>query len=301
VTANQLVLIALNGISYGLMLFMLASGLTLILSLLGVLNFAHGAFYMLGAYLGFQFSVWFGFWPALLLAPLAVGALGVLVQRYGLREVHRQGYAAELLFTFGLAYVIVEAVPLLWGRAPLAYVAAAELEGPVRWLQSMGIVFPRYRAFMMAVACVLLGALVLIARSRLGWLIKALRNEPTQLEALGYNVPRLMTLIFGLGCAMAGLAGAVGGVAFVTEPGMAASISAIVFVIVVAGGIGSLPGALLVALALGLIDTAGKASDWPIGVAGLTVADLTPLLPFALLLAVLWLRPRGLLGAEEAP
>ena len=105
----------LNGVLYGMLLFLMASGLTLIFSMLGVLNFAHASFYMLGAFFGFQISRWFGFWPALLIAPLLAGLLGAAVERYGLRRVHRNGHVAELLFTFGLAFAIEEVVQIIWG------------------------------------------------------------------------------------------------------------------------------------------------------------------------------------------
>src|SRR3974390_3329516 len=109
-----LIISMLNGLSYGLLLFMLSSGLTLIFSMMGVLNFAHASFYMMGAFFGFQISQWAGFWPALFLAALFAGFLGVLVERYGLRRVHRWGHVGELLFTFGLALVIEEAVSMIW-------------------------------------------------------------------------------------------------------------------------------------------------------------------------------------------
>jgi branched-chain amino acid transport system permease protein len=299
VAVSALLSVLLNGISYGLMLFMLAAGLTLILSLMGVLNFAHASFYMLGAYLGYQFSGWVGFWPASLLAPLTVGLLGALVERFGLRKVRPHGHLAELLFTFGLSYVMVELVSLIWGRAALPYGVPFALDGPVRWMQSFGLTFPRYRAFMAGIALLMLGALLVVVRSRIGLLLRAARTHPQQLEALGHNVPRLMTALFGCGCALAGLAGAVGGIAFITEPGMAASISAIVFVVVVLGGVGSLGGSLLAAVLLGVLDSFGKSIDASVGLGRLTLADLTPLLPLALLVAVLMLRPTGLLGPRE--
>src|SRR5882724_1016080 len=112
---DQILINVLNGISSGLLLFMLSSGLTLIFSMMGVLNFAHASFYMLGAYLAFQLSRYIGFWPALLIAPFAVGALGAMTERYGLRTVHKYGHVAELLFTFGLFYLVEEVVHLIWG------------------------------------------------------------------------------------------------------------------------------------------------------------------------------------------
>jgi branched-chain amino acid transport system permease protein len=116
-----LVISTLNGVLFGMLLFLMASGLTLIFSMMGVLNFAHASFYMLGAFFGFQLSQWLGFWTAIVIAPLLVGAIGALVERYGLRRVHRHGHVAELLFTFGLAFVIEEVVQMIWGKLPVDY------------------------------------------------------------------------------------------------------------------------------------------------------------------------------------
>src|SRR5262245_65950499 len=138
---------ALNGISYGLLLFMLASGLTLIFSMMGVLNFAHASFYMLGAYFAYQISRWIGFWPALVLAPLLVGALGMAVERFALRRAHKYGHVAELLFTFGLAYLIEEATHLIWGRSAVPYRVPPDLDGPL--FSVMGTQYPMYRGFML--------------------------------------------------------------------------------------------------------------------------------------------------------
>jgi branched-chain amino acid transport system permease protein len=309
----------LNGLSYGLLLFMLAAGLTLIFSMMGVLNFAHTSFYMLGAYAAYQISKWFGFWPALVLAPLVVGLLGVLVQRFGLRRVHKWGHVPELLFTFGLSYIVVELVQVVWGRAAVPYPVPAQLDGPVRWLQDgIGLTFPAYRAFAMAVAVFMLAALWLVlTRTRIGLVIQAALSHPQQVEALGHNVPRVLMLVFGGGCALAGLAGVVGGNLFVTEPGMAAAVGAIVFVIIVIGGMGSLSGAFIASLLLGLVDAFGKTSNWSIAngltsigmqvgpesvghsIWKLTLAQVTPVLPFLLLVLVLIFRPRGLLGTRE--
>jgi len=273
---------------------------------------------MLGAYTAFQLSQWLGFWPALVVAPLIVGLLGVLVERYGLRRVHVWGHVPELLFTFGLSYIIVEMVQVIWGRAAVPYQVPQQLDGPVEWLQRLGLIFPAYRAFAMAVAVFMLGALwLLLARTRIGLVIQAALSHPQQVQALGHNVPRVFMLVFGGGCALAGLAGVVGGNLFVTEPGMAAAVGAIVFVIIVIGGMGSLSGAFVASLLLGLVDAFGKTSNWSIASglrsAGLdvgpealgyalwklTLAQVTPVLPYLLLVLVLILRPSGLLGTRE--
>lgn len=309
---------ALYGISYGLLLFMLAAGLTLIFSMMGVLNFAHASFYMLGAYVAYQISSWVGFWPALVLAPIGLFFLGAAVERWGLRRVHKWGHVPELLFTFGLSYIIVELVQVIWGRAAVPYRVPAELDGPVDWLQRYGITFPEYRMFMMAVAISMLIAIwLLLTRTRVGLVIQAALTHPQQVEALGHNVPRVFMLVFGGGCGLAGLAGVVGGNAFVTEPAMASTVGAIVFVVIVIGGMGSLAGAFIAALAIGLLESFGKVSDWSFAklaasagvvidattpgyeVMRLTLAQVAPVLPYLVLVLILIVRPKGLLGTRE--
>jgi branched-chain amino acid transport system permease protein len=306
----------LNGLSYGLLLFLLSAGLTLIFSMMGVLNFAHASFYMVGAYFGYQIQRWIGFWPGVVLAPLLVGVIGMLVERYGLRAVHRHGHVAELLFTFGLAYLIEEAVHLVWGRAAVDYSVPASLDGPL--FTVFGSSFPLYRGFMAATAIAMLAAIYLVlTRTRIGLVIQAALSHPQMVEALGHNVPRVFMLTFGGGSALAGLAGAVGGPAFVTDPGMAAAIGPIVFVIVVVGGLGSLAGAFIASIAIGLLQTFSVSLNWslagllgPLGVAApadtfvgellnLTLAQAAPMLPYLLMVLMLIVRPRGLMGTRE--
>lgn len=317
-TAETALIQLLNGVSYGLLLFMLAAGLTLIFSMMGVLNFAHTSFYMLGAYCAYQISAWIGFWPALLLAPLLVGLLGAAVERWGLRRVHRWGHVPELLFTFGLSYIVVELVQVIWGRAAVPYAVPPALEGPLSLLQPLNITFPAYRAFAMAVAVLMLLALWLVlTRTRIGLVIQAALTHPAQVEALGHNVPRVLMWVFGGGCALAALAGVIGGNLYVTEPGMAGQVGAIVFVVIVIGGMGSLSGAFIASLLLGLVDAFGKASNFALAdvlswfdltvsaqtfgyaVLKLTLAQITPVLPFLLLVLILVFRPKGLLGTRE--
>ena len=308
----------LNGVSYGLLLFLLAAGLTLIFSMMGVLNFAHTSFYMIGAYFAYQLSVWIGFWAALLVAPLLVGVFGAAVEQWGLRRVHRWGHVPELLFTFGLSYIVFELVQVIWGRAPVPYEVPIALEGPVGWLQAVGITFPLYRLFMMGVAILTLAALwLLLKRTRIGLVIQAALTHPEMVEALGHNVPRVFMGVFGAGCALAGLAGVIGGNAFVTEPGMAGAVGAIVFVVIVFGGLGSLAGAFIASLLLGLVDAFGKTSSASLAgllsqagieltpqtfgypVLAMTLAQVAPVLPYLLLVLILILRPRGLMGTRE--
>ena len=287
---------SLNGISYGLLLFMLSSGLTLVFSLMGVLNFAHASFYMLGAYFAYQVSAKIGFWPALVVAPLLVGAIGMLVERFGLRTVHKYGHVAELLFTFGLAYLMEEAVHLVWGRLAVDYRVPAELDGPL--FHIMGSAYPIYRGFMMLVAVAMLVSIwFALTRTRIGLVIQAALTHPQTVEALGHNVPRVFMLVFGGGAALAGLAGVIGGNAFVTSPGMAAAVGPIIFVIVVFGGMGSLAGAFYSSLLIGCLQTFAVSLDWSLG--GITIAQAAPVLPYLLMVAMLIVRPRGMMGTRE--
>jgi branched-chain amino acid transport system permease protein len=305
----------LNGVSYGLLLFMLSSGLTLIFSMMGVLNFAHAAFYMVGAYFAYSLGLKIGFFPALFLAPLLVGLLGAVVERYGLRTVHRWGHVAELLFTFGLAYLVEELVKVVWGLAAVPYRVPEILDGPLFTLYSTS--FPKLRGFMMLVALLmLLGVYLMLKRTRIGLVIQAALTHPHAAEALGHNVPRVFMLVFGGGTALAGLAGVIGGVAFVTEPSMAASLGPIVFVVAVVGGMGSLAGSFLASLLIGIIQTFAIAVDWSLGgmlsAIGIAVNEQTPLyslwklqisqvapvLPYLLLVLMLIFRPKGLLGTR---
>lgn len=283
-----LLIALLNGLSYGLLLFMLSAGLTLILSLMGVLNFAHASFYMLGAYLGYSVSGALGFWAALGLVPLAVAVLGALFQQLCLRRVHRFGHVAELLLTFGLSYLILEVVQLVWGRSTVPYALPDALQGPLFTLY--GTQFPRSRAFIMAVALAMLLALWLLLRhTRIGLVIQAALTHPRMVEALGHDVPRVFTGVFAGGCALAGLAGVIGGNTYVTEPAMALALGPIVFVVVVVGGLGSLAGAFAASLLIGLVQTLAVALHPD-------TARLAPILPYLLMVAVLVLRPQGLMG-----
>ena len=306
----------LNGVSYGLLLFMLSSGLTLIFSMMGVLNFAHTSFYMLGAYFAFTISGVVGFWPALVLAPLLVFVLGAAFERYALRRVHKFGHVPELLVTFGLSYLILEVVQLVWGRSTVPYGLPEQLQGPLFSLY--GTQFPKSRSFVMLVALLmLLSVWLLLTRTRIGLVIQAALRYPELVEALGHNVPRVFMLVFGGGAALAGLAGVIGGNTYVTEPAMAASVGSIIFVVVVVGGMGSLAGAFIASLLIGVVQTFAVALDYSlihvfkaVGVAvtdqtfgypllKLTISQVAPILPYLFLVLILIFRPKGLLGTRE--
>ena len=306
----------LNGISYGLLLFMLSSGLTLIFSMMGVLNFAHASFYMLGAYFAYSTTAIIGFWPALVIAPLLVGLIGAGFEKYCLRKVHHFGHVPELLITFGLSYIILELVQLVWGRSALDYRVPAILDGPLFTIY--GTQFPMYRGFMMLVALVMLVSVwLLLTRTRIGLVIQAALTHPETVEALGHNVPRVVMMVFGGGAALAGLAGVIGGNANVTEPAMAISVGSVIFVVVVVGGMGSLSGAFVASLLIGVIQTFAVGMD--ISVMGslqnlgmvitaetpgyalwkLKISQIAPILPYMFLVLILIFRPKGLLGTRE--
>lgn len=302
----------LNGILYGLLLFMLSSGLTLIFGMMGVLNFAHASFYMIGAYVAYQISAFIGFWPALIISLFLVGFLGAIVERFGLRWVHQHGHMAELLFTFGLAYIIYEVVQIIWGRLPVDYKIPQALDFTAFTVFTTS--FHAYRAFMMLIAIIMfVGLYLLMEKTRIGMIVQAALSNPVMVGELGHNVPLIFTSVFAIGCAMAGLAGVISGNLFTTEPGMADRLGLIVFVVVIVGGLGSLTGALIASLLIGLITNFAVAIDYSLadfvsyfgisssakGILAIKVSQTAEILPFLLMVLVLIFRPKGLMGTRE--
>jgi branched-subunit amino acid ABC-type transport system permease component len=189
---------------------MLSSGLTLIFSMMGVLNFAHASFYMLGAYFAYTISGYMGFWGGLIFAPILVGVVGALIQRYGLRYVHRWGHVAELVFTFGLAFLIEEVVQFFWGKATKDYHEPELLDFPLFTL--FGQSFPAYKAFMIFISIgIFIALLAMLTRTRVGLIIQAAITHPNTVANLGHNVPLVFMGVFGVGSALAGLAGVIAG------------------------------------------------------------------------------------------
>jgi branched-chain amino acid transport system permease protein len=313
----EVVLITLlNGLVYGMLLFMLASGLTLIFSMMGVINFAHASIYMIGAYFAYTISRFIGFFPALILAPILCGLLGAAIEVWGLRRVHHNGHIAELLFTFGLVFIIQRGVQMVWGMLPMAYRVPQVLDFPLFTLY--GGHFPAYRGFMLLVsAAMLLGTWVLLKKTRIGLIIQAALTHPQMVSALGHNVPRVFTIVFAGGCVLAGLAGVIGGNYQTTEPGMADAMGPIVFVVVVFGGLGSLAGCFIASIVMGMIQTVAVVINYslndlltPLGltisgdnllaeILTVPVARIGALLPFAMMILILLVRPRGLLGTRD--
>ena len=309
----------LDGLVTGLLLFMLCAGLTLIFSMMGVLNFAHASFYMLGAYFGYQISLYTGFWVGLIVAPIIVGVLGALIERYGLRRVHQYGHVPELIFTFGLALLIEEVVEFVWGRAQQNYESPAALDFFA--FSIAGNTFPAYKVFMIFVALAIFGVLLFIlTKTRIGMVIQAALSYPATVQNLGHNVPLVFMGVFGVGTAMAGIAGVIAGPVLGTFPGMAIVLGPIVFVVIVIGGLGSLWGALVASLLIGWLQTFAVAYNvrmedilTGIGIARpenlydhplrdiwqMTLPQIGPILPYLLMVLVLVFRPQGLLGKRE--
>ncbi len=313
----ELILIStLNGVLFGLLLFLMASGLTLIFSMMGVLNFAHASFYMLGAFVGYQISKWAGFWPALIFAPIIVGGIGMLVERFGLRTVHANGHVAELLFTFGLAFVIEEVAQIIWGKAPVDFRVPTLLDFPAFTLFTTN--YPAYKLFMLVISVsIFVGLFAMLTRTRVGLIVQAALTHPNMVGHLGHNVPLVFMAVFGVGAGLAGIAGVIAGPALVTQSTMAALLGPILFVVVVVGGLGSLSGALVASLLIGLLQTFAVSSNasmadlfaftgfapaantilndlWRV-----SIAQVAPILPYLLLILMLIFRPTGLMGNRE--
>jgi branched-chain amino acid transport system permease protein len=249
-------------------------------------------------------------------APLACGIVGALIEMYGLRRVHRNGHIAELLFTFGLAFIIEKVVQMTWGLIPVPYRIPAGLDFPL--FTVYGTQFPAYRAFMLLVSLLMFVAIwLMLTRTRIGLIIQAALTNPEMVGALGHNVPRVFTIVFAGGSALAGLAGVIGGNYLVTEPSMAFTMGPIVFVVVVFGGLGSLAGCFIASLIMGLVQSYAIVLEVSfadlLDKLGLTITSATPfaevltvplpriaaLLPFVLLVLILIFKPRGLMGTRD--
>src|SRR4051794_40710636 len=311
---DALLFALLNGIVYGLLLFMVSAGLTLVFGMMGVLNFAHASFYMLGAYFVYTLQGLVGFAAALVLATLLAGVVGVVVERWFLRRVHHHGHAHELLLTFGLSFIIAETIKLFFGNHPVDYRIPPALDVAAFSIGRQQ--YPAYRALMAAVAIAMFAALwLLLTRTRIGIVVRAAIYRPRMAQALGHNVQLVFMGVFGVGAALAGLAGAIAGAFYTTNPNMALEVGVMAFVVVVVGGLGSLPGAMLASILIGVINSLAVGIDasladlfgflgaraWAESIGGLFTLKLSSLaatIPFALMLLVLMLRPAGLMGEK---
>lgn len=271
------------GLSMAMLLFLLASGLTLIFGMLGIINFAHGALYMLGAYLAYQVSETSGsFLVAFFLTPLVLAAIGFVIERWLLRPLYSRDHVEQFLLTFGLILVINEFVRIVWGFGYVNAAGPAFLSGA---FDVAGSQIPVYRFFLLGVGVATGAALwFIIDRTRLGIVLRATMTHPQMVRSLGIHVDKVRTLVFCFGAGLAGLAGAVAAPVLPIQLGMGFSIIIDCFVVVILGGLGDIRGAFLAAILMGAIQTFGQ-QYYP---------EWTEVGKYALLLLVLILRPEGI-------
>ena len=277
----------INGIGIGMLYFLLAVGLSIVFGLLRFVNFAHGAFYLIGAYFCYQMTRWgWSFWWTLLLAPLAVGAIGWLTEKLLLRHVYAKPHEFHILVTVGLALVVQELVILQWGPLGDSVAVPNLLQGVVMW---GGFVYPKYRLFVIGFTAVL--ALLLwwlLEGTRLGSAVRAGSESTEMVSLLGLNVFAIFSLVFALGAATAALAGVLAAPIRGAEPFMGIEALGVAFVIVVVGGLGSFSGALVGGILIGIVQSV-MSTLWPEG---------ARLMIYVAMAAVLLLRPHGLLGRK---
>jgi branched-chain amino acid transport system permease protein len=278
----------LHGLAYAGLLFLVSAGLTLVFGMMNVLNFAHAAMYMLGAYFSFTLLRATGqFWLCLFVCPLLLFIIGALVERFLLRRVHAYGHLHELLLTFGLAYIITELVKLIWGNFPLAVNIGGFLG---RTVEFFGMIYPIYRIFIFVCAVIVgLTMAAILYKTRLGIILRAAVNDSEMVNALGFNVPLVFTGVFAFGAALSGLAGVIAGPLLTTYPGMAHEILIDAFVVIVVGGFGSLGGAVVASLLIGELQSFGV----------LLFPKLSLALVYMLMAAVLIIKPSGLFGEKQ--
>ena len=276
---------AFTGLALGAVYVLLATGLSLIFGLLNVVNFAHGAFFMLGAYVGvFLFAMTGNFWLCLVGVPVIVGAIGMLAERVLIRPLYPRHIDDPLLLTFGLSYVIVELVRVFWGKLGLPFETPEALQGAV----DIGIgYFPLYRLFVIGVTAVILLALwLLIERTRFGLVIRAGAQDTVIVRILGIDISLVWLIVFGLGTGIAGLAGVLAAPLQGVSPEMGITVLAEAFVVTVVGGMGSLLGAVVAGLMMGVV----------VSMTSLFAPEMAKVSMFALMAIVLLIRPQGLFG-----
>jgi branched-chain amino acid transport system permease protein len=278
----------LHGLAYAGLLFLVSAGLTLVFGMMNVLNFAHAAMYMLGAYFSYTLlQETDQFWLSLMVCPILLFVIGALIERFLLRRVHVHGHVHELLLTFGLAYIITEVVKWVWGNFPLAVNIGGFLGDTV---EIIGITYPVYRIFIF-VCAVFVGLVMslILYKTRLGIILRAAVNDGEMVNALGINVPLVFMGVFAFGAALSGFAGVIAGPLLSTYPGMAHEILIDAFVVIVVGGFGSLGGAVVASLLIGELQSFGV----------LLFPKLSLALVYLLMAAVLIVKPSGLFGEKQ--
>jgi branched-chain amino acid transport system permease protein len=295
----------LNGLQLGILLFLIAAGLTLVFGVMNFVNLAHGVQYMVGAYLAATYAAWTdSFWLGLLLTLPTALAFGLLLEVTIFRRLYERDHLEQVLATFGLIIFLNQAVKSVWGAAPLSVPVPEVLAGSIRLMD--GLLYPVYRLALIGAGlgtAILL--YVLINYTRAGMLVRAGASNAPIVSALGVNIGRLFMLVFGLGAMLAGFAGALVAPILSVEPGMGDNLLILTFVVIVIGGIGSIRGAFIAALLVGLIDTLGRSFGPQLlrlalepSAASQTGRSLAPMLIYILMAGVLYFRPSGLFPAR---
>ena len=275
---------SLNGISFGLLLFLLAAGLSLIFGLMKILNLAHGSFYLLGAYIGLSVYRWSDSYPlAVLTSSLAIGVVGIVMERFFLRRIFKDDMA-QVLLTFGFLFIIADVAIWVWGGKPQVLDAPPFMSGP---LDLGAFVYPKYRIVVIGIGIVMAVALWMFQeRTKLGAVLRAGVDDEEMAQGVGINMPLIFTGTFALGALLAGFAGTVGVPMVGAQPGKDFEVLLFAFVVVIVGGMGSLKGAIVASLLVGLVDSYGRA--W--------VPDLALFTLYVPMVVILVLKPQGLFG-----
>jgi branched-chain amino acid transport system permease protein len=296
----------LNGLQFGLILFLIAAGLTLVFGVMDFINLAHGVQYMVGAYLAAAFAAWTGsFWLALLLALPTALLFGLLLEVLIFRHLYARDHLDQVLATFGVILFLNQAVKFVWGAAPLSVPVPELLSGSIELAN--GLLYPVYRlAIIGAGLGVALLLYILVGHTRIGMLVRAGATNAPMVSALGVDIQRLFMLVFGFGAMLAGFAGVMVAPILSVEPGMGDNLLILAFVVIVIGGIGSIRGAFLAALLIGLVDTVGRSFApnllrilFDPATASQTGRALAPMLIYILMALVLFFRPSGLFPAKR--
>jgi branched-chain amino acid transport system permease protein len=306
VSTSLLLIQALNGVQFGLILFLVAAGLTLVFGVMDFINLAHGAQYMVGAYLAATFTALTGsFLLGVAVALPAALAVGLVLEVLVFRHLYARSHLDQVLATFGIILFLGEAVRMIWGVEPLSIDVPAALSGSVEIAD--GMLYPVYRLAIIAAGLgVGLGLYLLVNHTRIGMLIRAGATNAPMVSALGVNIRLLFTVVFGFGAMLAGFAGAMVSPILSVEPGMGDNVLILAFVVIVIGGIGSVRGAFLAALLIGVVDTLGRLVAPTIlrmvldpAAASQTGRAVAPMLIYILMAAVLFVRPAGLFPAKR--
>lgn len=278
----------LHGLAYGMVLFLIASGLTIIFGMMGILNLAHAAIFMLSAYFCYQVIAMTGsFWAALIVAPICTGIFGIFLERVFLRRIRAFGHLGELILTLGLSMVILGLVKIFWGTQSLPIQVPDILKGMVNM---GGLEYPIYRLFIIGMSLVVMIFMVLLLyKTRLGKIVRAAVSDRDMVNALGINIPMVFMLVFGVGCWLAGVAGVAIAPILTVFPGLADQVGMDAFIVVVTGGFGSLAGAFVVSIIFGLLSSYGVQF----------LSQLAPVLMVMFMAVVLAIRPNGLFGVKE--